>query len=136
MHAQSLQTSEALFSSGMDMYCRGDTLSSMGRSANSEKDVSPGSAVLLLILLLWDGLNEKRLDNKGEEKGENPLAGVEHSESLSGFALPCIFFFFLRLLDKKSSLGVPMFPKENVAASNMFEKKVEYDDVAAEEGAG
>jgi len=120
----------------MDMYCRGDTLSSMGKSENSEKDVSPGPTLLLLILL-WDGWNEKRLDNKGEEKGENPLAGVEHSESLeSGFALPCIFFFFLRLLDKKSSLGVPMFPKEKVAASNIFEKKVEYDDVAAEEGAG
>jgi hypothetical protein len=115
----------------MDMYCRGDTLSSMGRSANSEKDFSPGSTVLLL--LLWDGVNEKRLDNKGEEKGENPLVGVEHSESLSGFALPCIFFFFLRLLDKKSSLGVP---KEKLAASSMFEKKLEYDEVAAEDVAG
>jgi len=85
-------------------------------------------------MLLWDGRNEKRLDNKGEEKGENPLAGVEHSESLeSGFTLPCVFFFFLRLLDKKSSLGVP---KEKLAASSMFEKKLEYDEVAAEDVAG
>jgi hypothetical protein len=80
-----------------------------------------------------EGAKEKRLDNKGEEKGENPFAGEEHSESLeSALLFPRIFF--LRLLDKKSSLGVPMLPREKVLpAPSMFEKKLEYDEVEADE---
>jgi len=88
-----LQTRAAVFNSETVNHWRGITLNSKG---NSEKRWNEERGP-------WEDL--LRLDNKGEEKGEKPREGVEHSES----EVPAESrIFFLRRLDKKSSLGVPM----------------------------
>jgi hypothetical protein len=70
-----------------------------------------------------------RKDNKGEENGENPSEGEEHSESDDStlpFTEDFPRIFFLCLLERrKSSLGLPIPKlKEDDPPPIMLEKKL------------